>query len=311
MKYLNKNILFAFVAGFAFLASCQKDSHDMGDLVSPTNLTVSSEIVGADTLNPNGDGSGMVNFTASADNAITYTYDFGDGKDAEVAPDGKITHQYSITGVVNYTVKVKAVGTGGLSTTKTSSLKVYSSFEDKEAVDLLTGGSSKTWYWAHNEAGFVGLGPTDEDYGNLDYTWASWWSIGANDSAKACMYDAEFVFTKTGNGVTYEQTTGPAFIPGAYADVIGVEGDVCHGQDDAPALYGVKNVSFSPSSSRASVDGDYRGTSFTISDGGFMCWWVGTSEYDIISISESKLMVRIKQDDTFSWYHTFTSVKPE
>jgi hypothetical protein len=47
------------------------------------------------------------------------------------------------------------------------------------------------------------------------------------------------------------------------------------------------------------------------SDDGFMCWWVGASQYDIIEITENTLKVRIKEDDTYAWYHTFTSIKPE
>jgi len=293
-----------------FIGGCQKD-HQLGELVTPTNLNLSFEVQGADEANPNGDGSGIVEFTASADNAITYYYEFGDGKDKSVAPDGKISHQFSETGVNTYNVTVFAVGTGGIQSSLSSQVEVYSSFTDEEAVVFLTGGSSKSWYWAVNVPGFTGLGPTDEDYGNLDYTWASWWQIGANDPAKECMYSAEFVFTKTDNGVTFEQVTGPAFIPGTYAGKIGVEGDVCHGEDVATTLYGVKNVSFSPSSSKASIDGEYRGTTMSFSDGGFMCWWVGASEYDIIEITENLLRVRIKEDNTYAWYHTFTTEKPE
>ena len=163
-----------------------------------------------------------------------------------------------------------------------------------------------------SETAHAGLGPTAEDYGNLEYTWPAWWQIAAWDPDKACMYEAEFVFTKTETGgLTFEQTTGPAFVPGTYAGKIGVEGDVCHGEDGAPDLYGVKNVSFSPSSSEAAIDGGYRGTTMNFSDGGFMCWWVGTSEYDIIEVTDNILRVRIKEDDTYSWYHIFTSTKPE
>ena len=31
------------------------------------------------------------------------------------------------------------------------------------------------------------------------------------------------------------------------------------------------------------------------SDQGFMCWWVGTSEYDIIEVTENILKVRINK----------------
>jgi hypothetical protein len=44
------------------------------DLGAPTSLKVTAEIVGKTTAKPNGDGSGKVNFTSTADNAISYKY---------------------------------------------------------------------------------------------------------------------------------------------------------------------------------------------------------------------------------------------
>jgi hypothetical protein len=253
----------------------------------------------------------MVNFSASAQNAITYSFDFGDGSSPVTSGSGKIMKRFSITGTQMYNVTVKAVGTGGITSSTSAQLEVLSTFEDADAVDFLTGGTSKTWYWAYDQPGHAGLGPSTENGENNEITYSAWWSIGANDPDKACMYSAEFVFTKTETGMTYEQTTGPAFIPGTYAGKIGVEGDVCHDESVATALYGVKNISLSPSSSLAAELGEYRGTTMTLGDGGFMCWWVGKSEYDIIEVTENILKVRIIEDETFAWYHTFTSVKPE
>jgi beta-glucanase (GH16 family) len=41
-----------------------------------------------------------------------------------------------------------------------------------------------------------------------------------------------------------------------------------------------------------------------------MGWYVGKSEYEIIQVTDNILKVRIEEDETFAWYHTFTSVKP-
>lgn len=309
----NSKYIITLLLGILFIFnSCQKDQYDMGELVAPTSVNLTYEIIGVDAENPFGDGSGVVNFTATADNEITFTFDFGDGKDKQVVADGKVTHQFSINGTVTYNVTVSAVGTGGITSTKTLQVEVFSSFSDDEALEFLTGGGSKSWFWAADQPGFAGLGPTTEDSENGEFTYAAWWSTAAWDPDKACMYEnTEFVFTKTDNGLTFEQISGPGFIPGTYAGDIGVPGDVCIGEDVAPNLYGVKNVSFSPSSSPASIAGSYRGTTMSMSDGGFMCWFVGTSEYDIIEVTENILRVRIKEDDTYSWYHTFTNVKPE
>lgn len=310
MKNLQKYSLLVFCSLVLLFTACQDDDYKLGQLAAPTNLNIEYDIAGADAQNLAGDGSGIVHFTSTGNGAITYNYDFGDGT-KEIAASGKVSHLFSLTGLNTYTVTVSAIGPGGLTTIMSEQVEVFSSFEDAQAVDLLTGGSSKNWYWAADQPGHAGLGPDAEDNGNGEFSFAAWWQIGPFDADKSCMYDAEFVFTKNGNAVTFEQTTGPAFVPGTYAGRVGIEGDVCHSDDVATTIYGVKNISFSPSTSKAALEGGYRGTTMSISDGGFMSWWVGKSEYDIIELSDNVLKVRIKEDDTFAWYHTFTDVKPE
>jgi hypothetical protein len=216
----------------------------------------------------------------------------------------------SFTGLGRIGFRYEAsVPNGATTKIRVDDVQINNSF-DPEAIEFLTGGSSKSWFWAADQPGHAGLGPNSDDYGNMEYTWPAWWAIGPFDTEKECMYDAEFVFTKTNDGLNFEQITGPAFIPGTYADEIGVEGDICYDETVAWPLYGVKNVTLSPSTSQASIDGGYRGTTMNISDQGFMCWWVGTSEYDIIEVSETELKVRIKEDSDYAWYHTFTNVNP-
>jgi PKD repeat protein len=303
----NLKYIVILLLGFQLVFSgCEEDNYELGELITPTNVDVTFELVGADSENPYGDGSGVVNFSATADNEITFNYLFGDGKNNEIAADGNIAHQFSKNGINTYNVTVIAVGTGGVSASKTVQVEVFSSFTDDEALELLTGGSSKTWYWAADQQGHVGLGPNFEDAGKA---FAAWYQAAPFE--KTCMYDAEFVFTKTADGgMTFEQTAGVAFIPGTYAGKIGVAADECFGEDVVPTLYGVKNVSFSPASSIATVDGGYRGTSMSFSDGGAMCWYVGASEYEIIEVTENILRVRIEEDETFAWYHIFTTEKP-
>jgi beta-glucanase (GH16 family) len=303
-----KNIkyLIIILVGFQlFFSGCEDHNYTLADLVTPANLQVNYEVVGVDAENPFGDGSGEVKFTATADNYITFNFQFGDGKDGKIKQDGKVTHVFSKNGVNTYNVTVLAVGTGGITTSKTIQVEVFSSFTDDEALLFLTGGSSKTWYWAADQPGHTGLGPNFEDPGK---SYAAWYNAAPFE--KECMYGAEFVFTKTADGMTFEQTAGVAFIPGTYAGKIGVGPDACYGEDVVPTIYGVKNVSFSPSSSIATEAGGYRGTTMSFSDGGFMSWYVGKSVYEIIQVTNNLLKVRVEEDGTFAWYHTFTSVKP-
>lgn len=305
MKNYSRYTLVFLIGLLLSISGCQKDDYELGEITMPNGVELTYEIVGMDTDNPYGDGSGEVNFTATASNAITFNYEFGDGKDNEVAPDGKVKHRFTKTGVNEYYVTVSAIGTGGLSASKTLPVEVYSSFTDDEAVEYLTGGTSKKWYWAADQTGHVGLGPNFVD--GTNHTFAAWYNAGPFE--KTCMYDAEFEFTKTADGMTFEQTAGPSFVPGTYAGTLGVDPDDCYGADVIDP-YGVKNVSLSPAESIATVDGNYRGTSMSFSDGGYMCWYVGVSTYEIIEVSENLLKVRIEESGTFAWYHTFTTTKP-
>jgi len=307
---------------------CQENNYQFGEIIAPSNIVLTAEIVGQDLNDPaliNGDGSGIVNFTATADNASSYVYYFNGV--AEASPSGIFSKRFSKVGTNTYTVVVKTNGTGGVSTTKFMDIEVYSSFTDEEAENFLSGaniGDSKKWYWQADVNLHVGLGPVSDDYGNGEFSYEAWWNdIKAWDSEKACMYDNEFVFTRTTNGLTFEQTVGPAFVPADYAGFIGVAGNQCHDETVATNMFGIKSVSFGPSTSKAALEGTYgidaqgkpkpyRGTTFDISDGGFMGWLVGSSKYDIISVSDDELIVRIIEStgDGLAWYHKFTSTKP-
>lgn len=91
MRTYSKYIPVIIAALLVAFSSCEKDDYTLGDLVAPSNTQFTYEVVGADTANPYGDGSGVVNFSGSADNAITLNYDFGDGKDIEIAPGGEVS----------------------------------------------------------------------------------------------------------------------------------------------------------------------------------------------------------------------------
>lgn len=297
--------------------SCQEE-YSFGDVVTPSQVEVTYEIVGADTANPYGDGSGYVNFVVTGKDAITYRLDFGDGK-SQMAPSGKLQYRYTTVGTNKYTVVASAIGTGGVSTSKSVEVEVYSSFSDVEAENLLAGtniGDSKTWYWAADTPSFVGLGPQEDDYGNGDYAYGAWWQASPFDPTRTCMYENSFVFTRTASGITFEQTADYVFVPGAYASVIGVTGDQCHGLDIIPNIDGVKQVSLFPSSSKAALQGTfnnapYRKTGMELSNGGMLGWWVGSSTYDIVSITETTLIVRVMQPNSvYAWYHIFSTTKP-
>ena len=310
----NKNLIVILMLLGLVFTGCQDDEGVVGDIIAPSNVAITYEIVGADATNPNGDGSGIVNFTTTSNNVITYRYDFGDNTNVEVAPSGAIAHTFSVTGLNTYTVTVMASGVGGITSTSTINIDVFSSFEDQEAKDFLTGGAgnSKTWYWAADKTGNIGLGPNDVQAGG-EHTFSQWFTSDAWHADKLCMYPAEFIYTQAADGtVTFEQLTDIAYTPGDFAASIGVAGDSCHGTDVAPSLDGIKNVSFSPANSNATIDGEYRGTNINFTDGGFMSWYVGISTIEIIEITESTLFVRMvdASNSGLAWYCKYQTDNP-
>ena len=108
------------------LWSCSGDSSDDGggsdNLVS--NLTVSINIVGTDTANPNGDGSGVVNISATATNAVNYGFKFGSEAEQQNT-SGTIQQIFTDEGTNTYIVTVKAYGVGGDSVNKVETFSVY------------------------------------------------------------------------------------------------------------------------------------------------------------------------------------------
>jgi hypothetical protein len=310
MKTSSKYAIGILAGILIFTIGCQKE-YQLDELTTPSNVTVTYEIVGVDGENPYGDGSGIVHFTANAQNAITFYYDFGDGKNNQVAPGGKTTHQFSINGVNKYNVKVHAVGTGGIQSTTATQVEVFSSFADDEAAQFLTNGGAKSWYWAADQAGHLGLGPNDQVYENGQHTYADWYQAVPWEKIESSLYECELVFTLDNGKLTFEQKnpTGEAFIQGFYSEALGLGAEGSYPFD----IEGVKNVSFSPSSSIATEDGQYRGTTMNFSDGGFMGFYAGSSEYEIIEVTDNILVVRMVQanEPLFAWYHTFTPVKPE
>ena len=70
---MNK-IKYLLVVFSILIFSCESEDYELGDIIAPTNLVITADIIGADSENPYGDGSGQVNFTATADGGITYHF---------------------------------------------------------------------------------------------------------------------------------------------------------------------------------------------------------------------------------------------
>jgi beta-glucanase (GH16 family) len=310
MKKNLKNLA-KFLMLLVLATGCQEDDKTFGDITAPTNLDFTYEIVGKDIGHPNGDGSGNVNLHAKADNAITYKFTFSDETVSPAEPLGEYTKQFTDTGVHTYVITAIAYGSGGASTSKSVSVTVFSNFSDPVAIQKLTGGSSKVWYWAAATPGHLGVGPNDTSENNavpFYYAAAAFEKAGSPDSS--CLYDNKLTFSKDGNALKYTlDNGGKTFFNAAFNDVggSGSTSDQCSPFDTS----GVKNVSLAPSTSLVPSD-KKTGTVMNFSDGGFMGYYIGTSSYEILSITDTEMHVRAVMggNESLAWYHIFTTQNP-
>ncbi|MCF4100800.1 glycoside hydrolase family 16 protein [Gillisia sp. M10.2A] len=290
--------------------SCVDDDYNIGEIVTPTNLTVTSEVVGQTEEMPDGDGSGMVKFTATANNAMTYKFIYGDGFE-ETSATGSTSHNFNKNGVNDYTVTVLASGTAGVAATATTTVRVFSDFSDPEAKELLTGGSTKTWFIAASQPGHLGVGPANGEGfdGPIYYAAAPFEKAGSPTSS--CFYTDEMTFSLVNDEIVYNyNNNGQTFFNVANSADFGGDGseDQCLEYDGS----GDKNVSLSAATSGLSGE-QSRGTVLNISGGGFLSYYIATSSYEILSITQNTMYVRAipGNDPGLAWYLKLTTSQGE
>lgn len=113
MQYSKK--LTAYIFFYLLLIGCKKAGADSVKPSAPANLQVTTQV--------STDGSGNVSFTATATNAASYAFVFGDGV-TKTEPTGILTHKYTLAGTNTFSVQVSATASNGQSVTKTISVTV-------------------------------------------------------------------------------------------------------------------------------------------------------------------------------------------
>lgn len=282
----------AAIALLVWFSGCQKTDYKFGDIKSPTDLTLTTTVVGTDASNPDGNGTGAVTIATAATNAITYKIDFGDGN-TQMVPSGAVTHKYTNPGTFDYVITVNAVGTGGSTSTITKKVKVFVAFTiPADIVTYLTNGSSKTWITDKESAGHFGVGPADA-FGPI------WYAAGPN-SREACAYDDEITFTKDGSGniLMTVDNKGQSFSIGAASAFYGFSGgDNCY-NIVAPTA---KKLAFMNATS-GSTPAVSTQIQFVVPGNGIINFGTGGTTYEILSISATNINLRNIGIDGNSWY---------
>lgn len=212
MKFLKKLVILA--GTFFILTSCKKAGTDSGSSsTAPSNLTV--------IANVSSDGSGNVSFTASASNAVSFVFEFGDAVNKTVA-SGVVNYQYTLLGSNTFTVTVTATSSTGLSIKKsipvavTVSAVVPSLFWSEE---FNTDGAPNPTKWGYN------LGTGDGGWGNQELQYYT--SAPANvvvgggvlkikaikESFNGCAYTSSRLVSKDKFAFTYGKVEVRAKIP--------------------------------------------------------------------------------------------------
>jgi hypothetical protein len=191
--------IFSILFVLTVVMSCQEEDQEFGEIIAPSNLAVAIDIEGADAENPNGDGSGVVNFSTSADGALGYAYIFNNNRIQ--SPDGSATITFTQLGLNTYTITVIAYGTGGSSSSETFEVEVLSTYEPPaELITMLTNDSSRTWRIKAESNGHFGLGPIGGDLN-------SFFSAPAFDKEGVGMYDDRYIFNIDGTFTHITEST--------------------------------------------------------------------------------------------------------
>lgn len=311
MKKILKNLGIVLML-VALVTSCQDDDKSFGSLDGPKNLALTYEIAGVDAANPNGDGSGSVKLKATADNAISFKFIFEDMSNATVS-GGEYTKRFTRNGVNNYQVTVVATGRGGVASSASFNVEgVLSNFSDPETLEILTNGSTKTWYWAAAVPGHLGVGPNNGDLAANHVP--GYYAAGPFEKEASpdsnCLYDNELTFTKDGEILKYSLNNfGKTFFNGGYtAQFGGTAGtDFCLNYDTG----GEKIVTLGPSTSLV-ADEFKTGTEMSFTDGGFMGYYINAASYDILSITPERMVIRAVpgNDPALAWYFIYSSQPP-
>ncbi|MER3319943.1 MAG: glycoside hydrolase family 16 protein [Allomuricauda sp.] len=120
------NILYISLMSLMLAFSCSSGDSDTAGI--PTDLAVDISLIGSNDNNPNGDGSGRVQITASANNAVRYAFRIANGDQIE-SQSGTLEHTFFQNGTNTYNIVVWAYSESGEFINQSYSVDVYRSDE--------------------------------------------------------------------------------------------------------------------------------------------------------------------------------------
>ncbi|MGY5850036.1 family 16 glycosylhydrolase [Salegentibacter sp. F14] len=294
-----------------FTSACSNDDYDIGEISAPTELQVETDIAGQSDDMLEGDGSGEVTFTATAQGAMTYKFVFENGTTITTA-SGVYKHQFSETGTKKYTVNIIAYGPGGTASSTTVEVEVLVTYEPPaDLIEKLVGDGAKEWRIKAEAAGHFGLGPVG---GN---TPTEWYGAGPNEKSGVGMYDDRYIFEEDGTFVHITNNTnddqdvnpsGDVFGRAGLVDQLGVSCD-CEVQGDD-----VLNIPYDDYTENWFISAPGGKETINLTGLGFIGYYIGGDHrYEIFDRSGTDELILRATDGNgdFDWWFILTSDSAE
>lgn len=272
---MKKQTTYIFLMLFLTLAwnACKVDDPELGP--APTSDMVKF------SYSPSKDNPNVIIFKNETPGVGRANWDFGN----ETSGTGlEATGSYPLEG--DYTVTLTVFTNGG---SASSSQKVHIAQTKPEMLNradynLLTGGGTalngKTWVIDKESPGHMGVGPADSPTPN-------WWTAAANEKADQGLYDDEMTFNLNNNFQYTYANHGNTFVNGANAAGLGGN----PGSD--------YTLSYTPPTNLKWSITEQNGKKFlTISNGGFIGYYTGASKYEIITLAENELYLKVGDNAT-------------
>lgn len=165
-KYYSEILKFQALVVFLLfsLIACGRSSGGDGGgstNVTPSNITISSQIVGTSTSFPNGDGSGVVNFTVSANNATSYKILIG--QDTQTSTSGSFSYTFTTPGTNSFTVYASAYNGSNYVSSQTT-VTVYVASKLLWSDEFSTDGTPDSSKWNFETGNNGGWGNNELEY---------------------------------------------------------------------------------------------------------------------------------------------------
>jgi PKD repeat protein len=280
------NYIIKQTAGFMTLllllsfSACKKGNTDKDLGVAPTADQVKF------TVTPGATNANIVTLVNQSP-GFKALWDFGNG----ATGDGNtVTAAYPLAGT--YTVKLTIVTDGG-SVSSTKSVVIATTnpaMLTDPAFTTLSGGLSNatgfTWVIDQKTPGHLGVGPITSQT-------PDWYQAGPDEKSGLGFYDDEMTFNMNALKYTYDNK-GTTFANAANAPGIG-----------GPAGSNDPMVNYTPPTNLTWLVTEINGAKYiTISGGGFIGYYLGVSQYQILSLNDNEMWLRCldKANSGNAWY---------